>query len=97
MPKYGPVMPKYGSGDTDAQKPPNRLKREAKYIPDRDGKVRISFTPKYVAAGGASEGEEKEYAQIWERHILVATRCLGKGTAKDKLVLDSALWHVLRT
>ena len=25
----------------------------------------------------------------------MARRCLGKGTAKDKLVLDSALWHVL--
>ena len=43
-------MPKYGRGVTDAQTPPNRLKREARYLPDRDGKVRISFTPKYVAA-----------------------------------------------
>ena len=88
-------MPKYGRGATDAQTPPNRLKREAVYIPDRDGKVRISFTPKYVAAGGAGEGEENEYAQIWEWHISVARRCLGKGKAQDKLVLDSALWHVL--
>ena len=55
----------------------------------QDGKVRISFTPKYVAAGGAGKGEEKEYDQIWETHISVARRCLCKGTAKDKLVLDS--------
>ena len=95
MPKYGPAMPKYGSGVTDAQKPPNRFKREAVYIPDRDGKVRISFTPKYVATGGAGEGEENEYAQIRERHISVARRCLGKGKAKDKIVLDSAMWHIL--
>ena len=51
--------------------------------------------PSHQSTGGASEGEEKEYAQIWERHISVARRCLGKGKAKDKIVLDSAMWHIL--
>ena len=85
-------MPKYGSRVTDAQKPANRLKREDVYISDSDGKVRISFMPNYMAAGGA--GEEQEYAQIWERHISVARRCLGKGIAVDKLVLVSAFSSV---
>ena len=82
-------MPKYGG------RAANMLKREAKFGPDRAGKVRISFAPKYEAAGGAGGGEEREYTQIWERSTLVARRCLGKGRALDKLVLDSALWHVL--
>ena len=73
----------------DLQTSPNRLKREARYLPDRDWKVRISFTQKYEPAGGA--GEEEEYAQIWERSISVARMCLGKGKAKDKLVLNAAV------
>ena len=47
----------------------NKLKREARYLPNIDGKVKISFTSKHEAAGEA--GEDKEYAQIWERNISV--------------------------
>ena len=53
-----------------------------------DGKVKMTFVPKYGPAGGA--GEEKEYAQIWDRSVSVASRCPGKGSAKDKLVLNTA-------
>ena len=56
---------------------PNILKREARYHPNMNGKVKISFTPKHEAAGEADE--DKEYDQIWERNISVARRCLGKG------------------
>ena len=56
--------------------------------------MRISFRSKYGVAGGA--GEDREYAQIWERPTSRARRCLGKGAAADKLVLDSALRQVLR-
>ena len=55
--------------------------------------MKISFRSKHEAAGGA--GEEQEYAQIWERKVGTARRCLGKGTAADKLVLDCALKQVL--
>ena len=55
--------------------------------------MRISFRSKYGAAGGANE--DREYAQIWERPTNRARRCLGKGAAADKLVLDSALRQVL--
>ena len=57
--------------------------------------MKISFRSKHEAAGGA--GEEQEYAQIWERKVGTARRCLGKGTAADKLVLDCALEQVLET
>ena len=55
--------------------------------------MKITFVPKYEAAEGA--GEEKEYAQIWERNISVARRCLGKGAAEDRLVLNTAVWRAL--
>ena len=71
------------------------LKREARFGPDLAGKVRISFAPNYEAVGGAGGSEGREYTQIWERNTLVARRCLGKGRALDKLVLDAALWNVL--
>ena len=71
----------------------NILKRDALYFCDPSGKLKISFRSKHGAAGGA--GEDQEYAQIWERQINRARRCLGKGAAADKLVLDSALEQVL--
>ena len=71
------------------------LKREARFGPDLAGKMRIFFEDKYEAVGGAGESAGGEYTQTWERNTLVARRCLGKGRAVDKLVLDAALWNVL--
>ena len=51
---------------------------------------------KYEPARWAGEGEE-EYAQIRERSISVARRCLGNGKAEDKLVLNAAACYVLNT
>ena len=66
-------------GQIDRHTSPNKLNREARYLPNRDGKVKISFAHKHEAAEGA--GEEKEYTQIWERNVSVARSFLGKGTA----------------
>ena len=74
----------------------NLLKREAVYSCSQSRKVKISFRRKYEAVGGAGEGAAQEYAQIWERKVGSARRCLGKGTAADKQVLKSALERVLR-
>ena len=57
--------------------------------------MKISFRRKHEAAGGAGAGEAWEYAQIWERKVGTARRCLGKGTAADRQVLNSALEKVL--
>ena len=81
-------MPIYGRGSS------NVLKREARFSPDLAGKMRIYFEDKYEAVGGAGESAEGEYTQIWERNTLVARRCLGKGRAVDKLVLDAAIWII---
>ena len=81
-------MPIYGRGSS------NMLKREARFGPDLAGKMRISFEDKYEAVGGAGESAGGEYTQIWERNTLVARRCLGKGRAVDKLVLDAAIWII---
>ena len=78
-------MPIYGRGSS------NVLKREARFSPDLAGKVRIRFEEKYAAVGEAGGSAEGEYNQIWERNTLVARRCLGKGRAEDKLVLDAAI------
>ena len=73
----------------------NLLKREAVYSCSQSRKVKISFRKKYEAVGGAGEGAAQEYAQIWERKVGLARRCLGKGTAADQQVLKRALERVL--
>ena len=78
----GKIMPGFlfinnsnARGHTDEHD--NILKREAKYIRNTTGKVKGSFGTKHEAAGEA--GEDKEYAQIWERNVSLSRRCLGKG------------------
>ena len=39
-------------GQTDEQISPNKLNREARYLPNRDGKVKLTFELKSEVAGG---------------------------------------------
>ena len=64
-------------GQTDAQTSPNKLKREARYLPNRDGKVKVSFEPKYEAAGGA--GEEKKVCPNMGEKYLGSEKVPGEG------------------